>query len=576
MGGTVMKPQVNAVRLAAAVAVIAVVAVVTPVAASAAPNVVQAPLPGDASTTDPGVNISAISCPTTSRCVANGDFSTSNSDVPGATWLWSGGTWLGDRLPLGGGVALVTVDVLGVSCATTTSCTAAGDFNANGEVTPAIWKLAAGRWTVEQAPLPSNSATAIPAEINGISCPKTTSCFGGGSYTTNNGGQQPAIWKLAGGTWSVTPVSLPSNAAIGPTAPSILGISCPTTTSCVAVGGYESNGSSRPAIWTLASQTWKVRQAAVPANAAAKSVSSLDAVSCPTTTTCSAGGTYIAADGTAQAAFWKLAGGNWSVKQAPVPVDEANNSYPGPEITSISCSKTTNCMAGGSYYSTSNFKRASIWTLSSGKWSAMRSPIPANAMGLIPGAVTAKGGPSSAIGAISCPPSKKTSCIAGGTYVAAGGKRQGFFLQLAINGQKVGASQSVTTTTEAPTTTTTMPTTTTTTTAAAPVSQITIASLDAALAQQANAVPPSPGQPPGTWTVTCGPPSASLAVGSYILCSQFNPSIGGSEEVIQITGNTPSSFTVAAGPGSSIPCSGLNAGEQAAFTADGNACDPNG
>ncbi len=124
------------------------------------------------------------------------------------------------------------------------------------------------------------------------------------------------------------------------------------------------------------------------------------------------------------------------------------------------------------------------------------------------------------------------------------------------------------------TTTTTLPPTTTTTAAVPPVSQITIASLEATLAQQANAAPPSPGEPPGSTTVTCGPPSASLAVGSYILCSLFNPAIGGAEEVIQITGSTPSSFTVVAGPGSDIPCSGLNAGEQAAFTADGNSCDP--
>jgi hypothetical protein len=119
-----------------------------------------------------------------------------------------------------------------------------------------------------------------------------------------------------------------------------------------------------------------------------------------------------------------------------------------------------------------------------------------------------------------------------------------------------------------------MATTTTTTTAAPSASQITIASLDATLAQQANAAPPSPGQPPGTWTVTCGPPSASLAVGSDILCGSYNPAFGDSEEVIQITGTTPSSFTVVAGPGTAFPCSSLNAAEQAAFTADGNACVP--
>jgi hypothetical protein len=132
-----------------------------------------------------------------------------------------------------------------------------------------------------------------------------------------------------------------------------------------------------------------------------------------------------------------------------------------------------------------------------------------------------------------------------------------------------------TTTTSTPvTTTTTVPSATTTTTAAPPASQLTVSSLEAAIAQQANAVPPSPGEPPGSVTVTCGPPSASLAVGADILCSLFDPSIGGAQEVVQITGSTPSSFSVVAGPGSDITCSSLNAAEQAAFTADGQSCDP--
>lgn len=125
------------------------------------------------------------------------------------------------------------------------------------------------------------------------------------------------------------------------------------------------------------------------------------------------------------------------------------------------------------------------------------------------------------------------------------------------------------------TSTTTMATTTTTT-AVPPVSQITIASLEAAIAQQANAAPPSPGEPPGSWTVTCGPPSASLAVGADIECGSFNPAIGSSEEVIQITGSTSSSFTVVVGPGSEIPCTSLNAAEEAAMTADGDPCNPSG
>jgi hypothetical protein len=76
-------------------------------------------------------------------------------------------------------------------------------------------------------------------------------------------------------------------------------------------------------------------------------------------------------------------------------------------------------------------------------------------------------------------------------------------------------------------------------------------------------------------TATCGPPSVSFAVGTDIFCALFDPSIGGAQEVIQMTGDTPSSFTVVVGPGSDISCSSLNAAEQAAFTADGRSCDPN-
>jgi hypothetical protein len=75
-------------------------------------------------------------------------------------------------------------------------------------------------------------------------------------------------------------------------------------------------------------------------------------------------------------------------------------------------------------------------------------------------------------------------------------------------------------------------------------------------------------------TATCGPPSVSFAVGTDIFCSLFDPSIGGAQEVIQMTGSTPSSFTVVAGPGSDIQCSSLSAAEQAAFTAVGRSCDP--
>jgi hypothetical protein len=237
-------------------------------------------------------------------------------------------------------------------------------------------------------------------------------------------------------------------------------------------------------------------------------------------------------------------------------------------------------MAGGNYYSASNYERASIWMLSGGKWAAIASPVPADAGSkAIPGDV--RNAPYSDINGISCPPSAKLRCIAVGDYVDKHFEHQGFFVEVANSGGSRGFVPIVTaTTSEQPTTTTTSPSTTTTsptttTTEAPPASQITLASLDAAVAAQSDAAVAAGTGISAAEVATCGPPSVSFAVGTDIFCNLFDPSIGGAFEVIQITGSTPSSFTVVAGPGSDIPCAGLNAAEQAAFTADGESCDPN-
>lgn len=129
------------------------------------------------------------------------------------------------------------------------------------------------------------------------------------------------------------------------------------------------------------------------------------------------------------------------------------------------------------------------------------------------------------------------------------------------------------TTTVPPTTTTTVPPTTTTTTTTAPTTApFTLSDLDAAVAAQWQSSLGSSG------TVECLPPSVSLAIGTYIFCGMA-PSVGGYQGVIgviQITGDTPSSFTDVAGPDVDILCSSLNAAEQAAFTAAGTTCDHTG
>ncbi len=121
---------------------------------------------------------------------------------------------------------------------------------------------------------------------------------------------------------------------------------------------------------------------------------------------------------------------------------------------------------------------------------------------------------------------------------------------------------STTTPTLAPSTTTTLAPTATT--SLPPTGEVTIASLEIAAEAQS-------GLGVGT-TARCGPAPTGLGVGSYVACGLFNSNVGGAQEILQMTGTSPSSFNVVVGPGSALSCSAFNAGELAAFAAYGQNC----
>jgi hypothetical protein len=135
--------------------------------------------------------------------------------------------------------------------------------------------------------------------------------------------------------------------------------------------------------------------------------------------------------------------------------------------------------------------------------------------------------------------------------------------------QRNAADGTVTSTTRSvpPTTTNISPFLTTTSTTAAPA-PITMEALNAAVVARS-------GLGAGT-SADCGPAPTGLDVGSYVACGLDDPSAGFSEEILQMTGTSPSSFNVVAGPGTSLSCQTFNNGELAALTAQDQSCAPSG
>jgi hypothetical protein len=121
-----------------------------------------------------------------------------------------------------------------------------------------------------------------------VSCPTATDCTAVGSWEeVENFGdftsiELPLVESFNGTSWSMQPLSEPSGLQA-----SLASVSCPTTGACAAVGSTPLLGSQQPIVATLGVGKWTVTQLTVPSNAGS---TALTAVSCPTSNSCTAVG----------------------------------------------------------------------------------------------------------------------------------------------------------------------------------------------------------------------------------------------------------------------------------------------
>jgi hypothetical protein len=195
---------------------------VAPAGASATATWTIAPSPTPAGALS--AQLSSVSCPTTSYCLAVGGNGGAGRSGPLAE-SWDGRDWrIADSDGLPG-------SLLAVSCTSATACMAVGgdpDAVIDGAPYSALWN--GRRWRVLAVPTPPG----VGATLASISCPSPTTCLAVGAHriSSRNGlvidVALAEIWD--GRRWTVSPA--PSVAGPG----ELVGISCPTVTFCVAVG----------------------------------------------------------------------------------------------------------------------------------------------------------------------------------------------------------------------------------------------------------------------------------------------------------------------------------------------------
>lgn len=182
-------------------------------------------------TGDSFTDLTNVSCPTTSDCVAVGETGTTEKTVP-VIERWNGTAWAIQKSPV-----IPAADAPGlnsVSCATASSCTAIGSYLTSSGAEPLAEHWNGAKWSRQTIP----GATNYP--LYAVSCPSATSCTAAGGYSTGpNSGGLPLAAHWNGTAWSLQYPPNPANSHGG----ELNGISCPSTTKCVASGFYHAPGS---------------------------------------------------------------------------------------------------------------------------------------------------------------------------------------------------------------------------------------------------------------------------------------------------------------------------------------------
>jgi hypothetical protein len=234
--------------------------------------------------TDGDGSLSGVSCTSPTSCFAVGQTLLTGSETTEVlAEYWDGSTWTQEN------VAVPSADsspfLESVDCVAAMSCVAVGGYGgaANvvqiGQALAEVWN--GSTWTNETVPGPPGSEN---EGLASISCLSADSCEATGYTNTGYGSYSTALSAaLTGSAWTTGAMDSPGIDAF-PNA-----VSCTAVGNCEAVGGYETSSSATGnsvLAQNLSEDSWTQQPTPNPGT----SSNELSGVSCPTTTQCIAVG----------------------------------------------------------------------------------------------------------------------------------------------------------------------------------------------------------------------------------------------------------------------------------------------
>jgi len=226
-----------------------------------------------------------IDCADATSCVAVGrTFDTETQESRSLVLTFNGTRWSMPGIPERPDADNLLADV---SCADASTCKAVGYTidDVDNTVRTLVLSLDSGVWSIDN----SVDRPGISNLLRDISCPTTTTCVAvGASDPDPNPGtlvEQTLVQTYSAGAWSLA--TTPDRAGFDN---HLWAVSCSNAANCVAAGQSQNDDLARPLILTLATGAWNLTS---PSPYRTGTFNYLYGISCPTYRNCKAVGDYV-------------------------------------------------------------------------------------------------------------------------------------------------------------------------------------------------------------------------------------------------------------------------------------------
>ena len=286
-------------------------------------------------------SLNGVSCSTETACTAAGSY-TNSSKRETLEEFWNGVEW--SIQPTTNPSEAAESRLNAVSC-TSSLCVTTGSTTSKSSLLTNLSEVWASGWSVQTTPNPSGATKSHLAGPNAggtpVSCTSPAACIAVGYYKNSSGTVVTLAERWNGTEWSIQSTPNPA----GATESYFDGISCSSSTACIAVG-YDKNSSGTEV--TLAERwngtEWTIQSTPNPTGA---TMSTLQGISC-LLSECTATGSYKNSSGTVVGLAERWNGTEWSIQSTPNPTG-ATGTY----LDGVQCYSVKACITTGYYMNSS-------------------------------------------------------------------------------------------------------------------------------------------------------------------------------------------------------------------------------